>query len=323
MKKILVTGANGFIGSHLTEELVKRGYQVKAFTFHHSFDAMGRLDNLPTDIKEEIELVTGNIRDPNSVRSAMEGIDSVFHLASLTSVSFSCQSPDSFVDTNIKGTLNVLQAAKSLKTEKTMIVSASDVYGNADYIPINELHPRKSQSPYAATKIGAECLAESFFQCFSLPVVIVRPFHTYGPKQSARAIIPSIISRLLAGVEEIKLEDINATMDFTYIKDTVNALLEIEKSQKTSGETINIASQKEVSIKDLAEELILRISPKAKIIENAKTETKENKEILRNSGSNQKLMELTEWKPEYPLSLGLTKTINWMRKNPGMYKKEV
>lgn len=323
MKKILVTGANGFMGSHLTEELVKQGYQVKAFTFHHSFDAMGRLDNLPSDIKEEIELVTGNIRDPNSVRSAMEGISSVFHLASLTSVSFSYQSPDSFVDTNIKGTLNVLQAAKSLDTEKILIASASDVYGNADYIPIDELHPLKSQSPYAATKIGAECLAESFFRCFSLPIVIVRPFHTYGPRQSARAIIPSIISRLLAGIEEIQLEDTDATRDFTYVKDTINALLEIEKSPKTSGEKINIASQKEISIGDLAEELVLRINPKAKIVESARENSKEKKDVLRISGSNQRLMKLTSWKPDYPLSLGLTKTIDWMRKNPSMYKKNV
>lgn len=323
MKKVLVTGADGFIGSHLTETLVERGYEVRAFTFYNSFNTWGWLDSLPHNIKKEIEIQSGDIRDPNGVRNAMEGIESVFHLAALIAIPFSYHSPDSYVDTNIKGTLNVLQAARSLGTGKVLVTSTSEVYGSAKYIPIDENHPFQGQSPYSATKIGADRLAESFYRSFSLPVVIVRPFNTYGPRQSARAVIPTVISQLLTGIEEIHLGSLSPTRDFNYVKDTVNGFIEIERSEKTIGEEINIASQSEVSIGELASELIHRINPNARISCDAQRLRPEKSEVVRLMGSNKKLKELTDWKPEYPLALGLEKTIDWMRENLSKYKTDI
>lgn len=323
MKKVLVTGADGFIGSHLTEALIQRGYDVKAFTFYNSFNTWGWLDSLPNDIKKELEIQSGDIRDPNGVRNAMEGIDSVFHLAALIAIPFSYHSPDSYVDTNIKGTLNVLQAARNLGTGKVLITSTSEVYGSAQYVPIDESHPFQGQSPYSATKIGADRLTESFYRSFSLPVTIVRPFNTYGPRQSARAVIPTIISQLLKGKEEIHLGSLTPTRDFNYVKDTVQGFIEIEKSDKTLGEEINIASEKEVSIGDLAQELINQINPKARIICERERLRPEKSEVVRLLGSNQKLKNLTNWNQEYPLSLGLEKTIAWMRGNLEKYKTDI
>lgn len=323
MKKVLVTGADGFIGSHLTETLIERGYDVKAFTFYNSFNTWGWLDSLPGDIKKEIEILSGDIRDPNGVRNAMEGVESVFHLAALIAIPFSYYSPDSYVDTNIKGTLNVLQAARSLGTGKVLVTSTSEVYGSAKYVPIDENHPFQGQSPYSATKIGADRLAESFYRSFSLPVTIVRPFNTYGPRQSARAVIPAIISQLLTGIEEIHLGSLTPTRDFNYVKDTVNGFIEIEKSDKTIGEEINIASQKEVSIGELASELIRQINPKARIICDPKRLRPQKSEVVRLMGSNQKLKELTGWNQEYTLSQGLKKTIDWMSQNLDHYKADI
>ena len=218
MKKVLVTGADGFIGSHLTELLVEKGYQVKAFTYYNSFNTWGWLDALPADKMKEIEVFSGDIRDPNGVREAMKGVNGVFHLAALIAIPFSYHSPDSYVDTNIKGTLNVLQAARDLGTERIMVTSTSEVYGTAQYVPIDEKHPYQGQSPYSATKIGADRLAESFYRSFNLPVSIVRPFNTYGPRQSARAVIPTIITQLLSGKEEIKLGSLSPTRDFNYVR---------------------------------------------------------------------------------------------------------
>ncbi|MDE5699484.1 MAG: SDR family NAD(P)-dependent oxidoreductase, partial [Lachnospiraceae bacterium] len=220
MKKVLVTGADGFIGSHLAESLVEKGYGVKAFVYYNSFGKWGWLDSLPKEIQDGIEIFAGDIRDPNGVRTAMKGVTQVFHLAALIAIPFSYHSPDSYVDTNIKGTLNVLQAARDLETEKVMITSTSEVYGTAQYVPIDEQHPFQGQSPYSATKIGADRLAESFYRSFQLPVAIVRPFNTYGPRQSARAVIPTIISQLLAGKEEIRLGALTPSRDFNYVKDT-------------------------------------------------------------------------------------------------------
>ena len=248
MKKVMVTGADGFIGSHLTEELVKKGYQVKAFTYYNSFGSNGWLDSLPEDIKNEIEFFCGDIRDPNGVRTAMVGMEQVFHLAALIAIPFSYHSPDSYVDTNVKGTLNVLQAARDLETCKLMITSTSEVYGTAQYVPIDEKHPFQAQSPYAATKIAADRLAESFYRSFDLPVTIVRPFNTYGPRQSARAVIPTIISQLIAGKKEIKLGALTPTRDFNYVKDTVAGFIAIAESEQTIGQEINIATGKEISI---------------------------------------------------------------------------
>lgn len=320
MKKVLVTGADGFIGSHLTETLVERGYDVRAFTFYNSFNTWGWLDFLPDEIKKEIEILPGDIRDPNGVRNAMTGIESVFHLAALIAIPFSYHSPDSYVDTNIKGTLNVLQAARGLGTDKVLITSTSEVYGSAKYVPIDESHPFQGQSPYSATKIGADRLAESFYRSFSLPVSIVRPFNTYGPRQSARAVIPSIISQLLTGTKELRLGSLTPTRDFNYVKDTVNGFIEIEKSGKTIGEEINIASQTEISIGELAAELIRQINPQASIICEQERMRPQKSEVNRLLGSNKKLKELTDWNQEYSLSFGLKKTIDWMEKNQDKYK---
>lgn len=320
MKKVLVTGADGFIGSHLTETLVEQGYDVRAFTFYNSFNTWGWLDFLPDEIKKEIEILPGDIRDPNGVRNAMTGIESVFHLAALIAIPFSYHSPDSYVDTNIKGTLNVLQAARGLGTDKVLITSTSEVYGSAKYVPIDESHPFQGQSPYSATKIGADRLAEAFYRSFSLPVSIVRPFNTYGPRQSARAVIPSIISQLLTGTKELRLGSLTPTRDFNYVKDTVNGFIEIEKSEKTIGEEINIASQTEISIGELAAELIRQINPQASIICEQERMRPQKSEVNRLLGSNKKLKELTDWNQEYSLSFGLKKTIDWMEKHQDKYK---
>ena len=256
MKKVLVTGAGGFIGSHLTESLLEKGYEVKAFVHYNSFGRWGWLDTLPKEKLDMSEVFAGDIRDPNGVRTAMKGINQVFHLAALIAIPFSYHSPDSYVDTNMKGTLNILQAARDLDVEKLMVTSTSEVYGTAQYVPIDEQHPFQGQSPYSATKIGADRLAESFYRSFDVPAVIVRPFNTYGPRQSARAVIPTIISQLLAGKEEIKLGTLIPTRDFNYVKDTATGFIAIAESERTTGQEINIASQREISIGDLAKVII-------------------------------------------------------------------
>lgn len=325
MKKILVTGADGFIGSHLTEELVKQGYEVRAFIFYNSFNSWGWIDSFPEEIKNKIEIFAGDIRDPNGVRVAMEGCDTVFHLAALIGIPFSYHSPDSYVDTNIKGTLNVLQAARLLKTERILVTSTSEVYGTAQYVPIDEKHPFQGQSPYSASKIGADRIAESFFRSFELPVTIVRPFNTYGPRQSARAVIPTIISQLLSGIEKIILGDLTPIRDFVYVKDTVNGFIEIAKSQKTIGEEINIATQSEISIGDLAQTIINIINPQAKIICDKQRIRPEKSEVKRLCGSNEKLKKLTNWQQMYSLKDGLKETIDWFsnKENLKRYKYEI
>lgn len=322
-KLILVTGADGFIGSHLTEELVKSGYRVKAFTYYNSFNSWGWLDTLSSDIMDNVEVFCGDIRDPNGVREAMKGCDAVFHLAALIAIPFSYHSPDTYVDTNIKGTLNVLQAARELSTERVLITSTSEVYGTAQYVPIDEKHPYQGQSPYSATKIGADRLAESFYRSFNLPVTIVRPFNTYGPRQSARAVIPTIITQLLAGKEEIKLGSLTPTRDFNYVKDTVNGFIEIFKSDKTVGHEINIATQKEISIGGLAQELIRQINPNARIVCDEERLRPERSEVNRLLGSNKKIKELTNWVPRYTLEEGLAETIKFLKQNLNKYKVDI
>lgn len=323
MKKVLVTGADGFIGSHLTEHLLEKGYEVKAFTYYNSFNTWGWLDTLPKEKLEQIEIFQGDIRDPNGVREAMKGVDGVFHLAALIAIPFSYHSPDSYVDTNIKGTLNVLQAARDLSLERVLITSTSEVYGTAQYVPIDEKHPYQGQSPYSATKIGADRLAESFYRSFNLPVTIVRPFNTFGPRQSARAVIPTIISQLLAGKEEIKLGSLTPTRDFNYVKDTANGFYEIAKSQQTIGQEINIATQREISIGDLAAELIRQINPKAVIICEKQRTRPEKSEVNRLLGSNEKIRRLTAWEPKYTFEEGLAETIAWIRDNMSAYKTDI
>ncbi len=320
--KALVTGADGFIGSHLTEELIKQGIQVRAFVYYNSFNSWGWLDTLPEEVKSEIEIFSGDIRDPNGVRKAVEGTDLVFHLAALIAIPYSYHSPDSYVDTNIKGTLNVLQAVRDFETERVLVTSTSEVYGTAKYVPIDEKHPFQGQSPYSATKIGADRLAESFYRSFELPVTIVRPFNTYGPRQSARAVIPTIAVQLLNGKEEIKLGSLNPTRDFNFVKDTVNGFIEIAKCRSAIGEELNIATQKEISIGDLAEKIIQKINPQARIICEDIRLRPDKSEVNRLLGSNEKIKKFTDWMPEYSIDRGLEITIEWIRNNLNRYKAD-
>lgn len=321
--KALVTGADGFIGSHLVEGLLEAGYDVKAFTYYNSFNTWGWLDTFPKEVLKNIEIFSGDIRDPNGVYEAMKGVDHVFHLAALIAIPFSYHSPDSYVDTNIKGTLNVLQAARKLETSRIMVTSTSEVYGTAKYVPIDENHPYQGQSPYAASKIGADRLAESFYRSFDMPISIVRPFNTYGPRQSARAVIPTIITQLLAGKEEIELGSLTPTRDFNYVKDTANGFIEIAKSDKTIGEEINIATQNEISIENLALEIISQINPNAKIKCDKERLRPEKSEVNRLLGSNEKIKKLTNWTPKYTFKQGIEETINWMKNNMSAYKADI
>ncbi len=323
MSRVLVTGADGFIGSHLVEKLIEEGHKVRAFAYYNSFNSWGWLDTLPKDILNEVDVFTGDIRDPNGVREAMKEVDEVYHLAALIAIPFSYHSPDSYVDTNIKGTLNVLQAARDLDTSRVLVTSTSEVYGTAQYVPIDEKHPFQGQSPYSATKIGADRIAESFYRSFDMPITIVRPFNTYGPRQSARAVIPTIITQLLAGKEEIRLGSLSPTRDFNYVKDTVNGFIEIAKSERTIGEEINIATQQEISIGQLAEEIINQINPDAKIICDEQRLRPENSEVNRLLGSNEKIKSLTNWKPNYSLETGLGETIKWIKNNLDRYKTDI
>lgn len=321
--KVLVTGSDGFIGSHLVEELMKRGYEVRAFVYYNSFNSWGWLDTLPKDIIENMEVFQGDIRDPNGVEDAVKGVGAVFHLAALIAIPFSYHSPDTYVDTNIKGTLNILQAARKHETSRVLVTSTSEVYGTAQYVPIDEKHPFQGQSPYSATKIGADRLTESFYRSFGLPATIVRPFNTYGPRQSVRAVIPTIITQLLAGKSEIKLGSLTPTRDFNYVKDTVNGFISIYESQKTIGEEINIATQREISIGRVAEELIQQINPMAEIICDEERLRPEKSEVNRLLGCNEKILRLTDWKPQFSLEEGLRNTIEFLKNNLDKYKTDI
>lgn len=322
-KKVLITGADGFIGSHLTEKLVRKGHKVKAFTYYNSFNNWGWLDTLPKEILNEIEVFTGDIRDPYGVKEAMNKMDEVYHLAALIAIPFSYHSPETYVDTNIKGTLNVLQAGRELETSRLLITSTSEVYGTAQYVPIDEYHPYQGQSPYSATKIGADRLAESFYKSFNMPITIVRPFNTYGPRQSARAVIPTIITQLLAGKEDIELGSLTPTRDFNFVKDTANGFIEIAESKNTVGEEINIATQDEISIGQLAKELIKQINPNAKIICDEQRLRPENSEVNRLLGSNEKIKRLTNWTPQHTFEQGLAETIEFFKNNLDKYKADI
>ncbi|MCR0523032.1 NAD-dependent 4,6-dehydratase LegB [[Clostridium] innocuum] len=321
--KVLVTGADGFIGSHLTERLLEKGYEVRAFIYYNSFNNWGWLETLSKENLNKIEIFAGDIRDPNGVREAMKDIDIVYHLAALIAIPFSYHSPDSYVDTNIKGTLNVLQAARDLGTKRILVTSTSEVYGTAKYVPIDENHPYQGQSPYSASKIGADRIAESFYRSFNLPLTIVRPFNTYGPRQSARAVIPTIITQLLAGKEVIKLGSLTPTRDFNFVKDTVNGFISIAESDKTIGEEINIATQHEISIGQLAEELIKQINPNAKIVCEEERLRPKKSEVNRLLGSNEKIKRLTNWKPIYTFEEGLAETIEFFKNNLDRYKIDI
>ncbi len=311
-KHVLVTGADGFIGSHLVERLIREGCRVRAFVFYNSFNSWGWIDTFSESDLKQIEVFAGDVRDSERVRQAMQDVDIVFHLAALISIPYSYYSPRSYIDTNVVGTLNILQAARELKTERVLTTSTSEVYGTARYVPIDEAHPIQGQSPYSATKISADKIAESFYRSFNTPVTIVRPFNTYGPRQSARAIIPTIITQLLSGIDRVKLGNLNTSRDFNYVRDIVYGFIEIAKSDNTIGEEINIATQKEITIKKLAETLIEIINPDAKIVVEEERLRPEQSEVFRLLGSNQKLMQLIKWKPEYSLRRGLEETISWL-----------
>lgn len=319
-KTVLVTGADGFIGSHLCEELLKQGFNVKAFTYYNSFNSWGWLDSLDEKTLSKIDIHTGDIRDISSVKSALKNVDIVFHLAALIAIPYSYNSPDSYIDTNIKGTLNVLQAAKELKTQRILITSTSEVYGSAQYIPIDEKHPLQGQSPYSASKIGSDKIAESFYRSFNMPITIVRPFNTYGPRQSARAVIPTIITQLLSGETEIKLGSLTPTRDFNYVKDTANGFIEIANSNLCIGEEINIASNSEISIGELANQIITQINPLAKIVCDQNRLRPEKSEVNRLYGSNKKIKNLTSWDSKYKFEEGIKETIEWFKKPENLIK---
>jgi NAD dependent epimerase/dehydratase len=324
-KKILVTGADGFIGSHLTEHLIDGGYDVTAFVQYNSFNTWGWLDTLPKEKLSKIKIFSGDVRDPNGVRTAVKGMDVIFHLAALIAIPYSYHSPDSYVDTNVRGTLNILQAARDFNTERVLVTSTSEVYGTALYVPIDEKHPKQGQSPYSASKIGADAMADSFYRSFNLPVTIVRPFNTYGPRQSARAVIPTIITQLLNGAAEIKLGALHPTRDLLFVKDTVSAFVEIAISEMTIGHEINIATGQEISIQDLANKMIRIINPSTKIISDDARLRPEKSEVERLLGSADKIKSLTAWQPQTSLDQGLQNTIEWFRKpeNLAKYKSQI
>ncbi len=324
-KKILVTGADGFIGSHLVEYLVNQGYQVKAFCFYNSFNSWGWLDSLDKETLNKIEIFTGDIRDPNGVREAMKDCQIVFHLAALIAIPFSYHSPDSYIDTNVKGTLNIIQAARDFNVERVLVTSTSEVYGTAQYVPIDEKHPKQSQSPYSASKIGADAIADSFYRSFNLPITIVRPFNTFGPRQSARAFIPTIITQLLNGKTAIQMGDITPTRDLLFVQDTVRAFEAIANCPDLIGHEVNIATNSEITIKAVAEKIIEIINPKAKIQLDETRLRPEKSEVFRLFGDNSKLKQYTDWKPETNFSDAIQQTIEWFenKDNLSQYKSGI
>ncbi|MBM9577291.1 SDR family oxidoreductase [Leptospira sp. 201903070] len=329
MKKVLVTGADGFIGSHLTEALVRSGYEVKAFIYYNSFGSWGWLDHCHPDVKGKFEVFLGDVRDPNGVRTALKGMDAVLHLAALIGIPYSYHSPDTYIDTNIKGTLNVLQAAKDLNLQKVIHTSTSEVYGTAQFVPITEEHPLKGQSPYSASKIGADQLAYSFFASFETPVTTVRPFNTYGPRQSARAIIPTIISQILNGKTKIKLGSVSPTRDFNFIKDTVSGFISALNSSKGIGEVINVGNGFEISVGDTVKLIAEILKQDIEIISDSDRIRPDKSEVERLWCSNEKAKQLLSWNPEYKglegFKRGLIETIDWFKnpENLKAYKAEV
>lgn len=314
-KKILVTGADGFIGSHLVEELVRQGCKVRAFVFYNSFNSWGWLDRLESDVLKSLDVFAGDIRDPHGVREAMKGCSTVLHLAALIAIPYSYHSPDTYIDTNVKGTLNVVQAARELDIEKLVHTSTSEVYGTARFVPITEEHPLQGQSPYSASKIGADHIAMSFFTSFNTPVSIIRPFNTYGPRQSARAIIPTVITQIANKQRNIKLGALHPTRDFNYVKDTVRGFIEIAKSANSVGEIINIGSNYEISIGDTVQLIAEIMGAKIELETEAVRLRPEKSEVNRLWADNSKAKKLLGWEPEYGtregLKRGLIETVEW------------
>jgi len=322
-KRVLVTGADGFIGSHLTEMLVKEGAKVKALSVYNSFNYWGWLEDV--DCLKEIEVISGDVRDPHFCKEITKNVDVIFHLAALIAIPYSYVAPDSYVDTNVKGTLNICQAAKENNVSRVLVTSTSEVYGTALYVPIDEKHPLQPQSPYSASKIGADAMAMSFFNAFNLPITIVRPFNTYGPRQSARAVIPTIISQIAAGKKQIKLGDITPTRDFNYVTDTCRGFIDIANSEKSIGETVNIGSNFEISVGDTLNLIKKIMKSDVEFITDNQRIRPEKSEVNRLWCDNSKIKSLTGFEPKINIEEGLKKTIEWFTKpeNLSKYKTEI
>ncbi len=326
---ILVTGADGFIGSHLTESLVRQGYKVRAFVMYNSFNSWGWLDKCDDDVKGNFEVISGDIRDPHGVKQAMKGCDAVLHLAALIAIPFSYHSPDTYIETNVKGTLNVLQAARELDIKRLIHTSTSEVYGTAKFVPITEEHPLQGQSPYSASKIGADQLAYSFYSSFDLPVVIVRPFNTYGPRQSSRAIIPTVITQIASGSHEINLGSVTPTRDFNYVKDIAQGFSAALSSQNGLGEVVNFGSNSEISIGDTVKIIAELMEKKVVIISDNERVRPKNSEVERLVADNSKAKKLFGWEPKFygieGFKEGLTETIDWFVKSENIkqYKSDI
>lgn len=316
--KVLVTGAGGFIGSHLVEKLLREGYDVRAFVHYNSFNSWGWLDYCDEAVKKGVEIFAGDVRDPNGVRTAIKGCDTVFHLAALIGIPYSYHSPDSYIDTNIKGTLNILQASRDEDVSRVIVTSTSEVYGTALYVPINEKHPFQGQSPYSASKIGADKIAESFYRSFGTPVVIARPFNTFGPRQSARAVIPTIITQLLNGSETVKLGSVHPRRDLNYVSNTCEGFIALANCKEALGREINIGSGKEISIGELANSIISNIRPSSQILSQDDRVRPRESEVERLVCDNTLINELTGWKPTVSLDEGIRKTIEWFQSGDNM-----
>jgi len=323
MKSVLLTGADGFIGSHLTEMLVAKGYNVKALCQYNSFNNWGWLEDV--NCKHQIKVLTGDIRDPHYCKYISKDVDIIFHLAALIAIPYSYLSPDSYVDTNIKGTLNICQAAKENNVKRVLHTSTSEVYGTAQYVPIDEKHPLQPQSPYSASKIAADAMAMSFYNAYNLPVTIARPFNTYGPRQSARAVIPTIITQIASGKKEIKLGDVSPTRDFNYVEDTCRGLIMLAESDATIGETVNIGSNTEISIGDTLQLIKDLMSSNVTFINDQQRNRPEKSEVFRLWCDNKKIKNLIGYKPEIDIYLGLQKTIDWITQSDNLktYKAEI
>ena len=322
MEKVLVTGADGFIGSHLVELLLAEGYEVRALSQYNSFNYWGWLEEIHSD---RLEVVCGDVRDPAFCRQITRGCDTVLHLAALIAIPYSYVAPDSYVDTNIRGTLNMCQAARDEGVKRIVVTSTSEVYGTAQYVPIDEKHPRQPQSPYSATKIGADAIAKSFYNAFSLPVVIARPFNTYGPRQSARAIIPSIITQIANGAREIKVGDLTPTRDFNFVKDTCRGFLALARTEGIEGEEINICTGTEITMADTLQMIADLMGADVEWVRDEQRIRPGKSEVFRLLGDNSKITSLTDWRPAYSLKDGLKETIDWFscRENLAKYKSDI
>lgn len=323
-KKVLITGSEGFIGSHLTERLVELGADVTALVQYNSFNNWGWIDTFDKNVKESLNVITGDIREYDNVKRMMKGQQVVFHLAALIAIPYSYLSPMAYVRTNVEGTTNVLEACREEESiEKIVHTSTSETYGTALYVPIDEKHPMQGQSPYSASKIGADKMAESFYRSFNLPIVTLRPFNTYGPRQSARAVIPTIISQILSGKKEIKLGSLTPTRDFNYVKDTAEAFIKVVESDKTIGEVINAGSNYEISIGDTVKKIIDILGQDVKIMCDDERIRPEKSEVNRLWADNTKIKQLTDWTPKYTIDDGLKETIEWIKNNMKYFKTDI